>query len=154
MDKLAIDMLDKARGRVASGWCQEDWARDKKGNSLAREQLGQKQVREVICQWCLAGALYESYREKVSRLSEVCAEDRDYDRILILDAWKQALRAMMEQTRSFELCPIRHERSCEYEESLIAWNDDAQTSQEHVLEAFDQAIIKGKAQNLSKESLA
>jgi hypothetical protein len=46
-----VQVLERVRARVASGWCQRAWARDEDGNPL------QEESNPLACRWCLGGAL-------------------------------------------------------------------------------------------------
>lgn len=54
--KSEVAILNKTRSLIARGWCQDSWARDKKG--LPTEEYGDKAVS-----WCLQAAIYRAARD-------------------------------------------------------------------------------------------
>ena len=126
MDKLTLDILGKAQQKVVFGWCQEDWARDKQGDGYAREQINSRHERKELCEYCAAGAIYAAFIE----LYEQAKGPYGVEGVRRLNkAWEAAIRAMVGASESWRVSPVPEDTTDYLEQSLTAWNDDAQDAE-------------------------
>ena len=135
----AVDILRGARNRIANGWTQQ-------GLAVTRDGLETSPVSADACKFCALGAMASVFFPSPDKFDSTQYTGGMYEK-------KEGRRAMnllsdaMDELATDGLRGIMYSENTKAEEvAIYRFNDDFNTTQEKVLEAFDLAINNAKEQ--------